>query len=220
MFTGIIREVGIVRRVHRTPSGATVEIRAPQCAPQLATGGSVAVDGACLTVTSLSPDSFAGDVVPETLARTTLGERRGGERVNLELPLTLKQPLDGHLVQGHVDGVGAVRAVDTSGGRWATTIELPEELRAFVAEKGSIAVNGVSLTVVAISGAAFSVALIPTTLNETNLKDLKPGSRVNLEVDLMARYLARLLAAGFAPGEDAQRGAGGLTLSRLEELGF
>ncbi len=220
MFTGIIREVGIVRHLRRSPSGASLEIRAPRSAPRLVTGGSVAVDGACLTVASLAADSFTGDVVPETLSRTTLGERRGGERVNLELPLTLAQPLDGHLVQGHVDGVGTVRSVDTRGGQWTTTIELPDELRPFVAEKGSIAINGVSLTVAAIAGSAFSVALIPTTLNETNLKDLKVGSRVNLEVDLMARYIAKLLAEGFTPGENAQRGAGGLTLSRLEELGF
>jgi riboflavin synthase len=220
MFTGIIREVGVVRHLRRSPSGALLEIRAPRSASQLVAGGSVAVDGACLTVTSLAADSLTGDVVPETLARTTLGELRTGERVNLELPLTLTQPLDGHLVQGHVDGVGTVRSIDTRGGRWTTTIELPDELRSFVAEKGSIAINGVSLTVAAVAGPAFSVALIPTTLNETNLKDLKMGSRVNLEVDLVARYIAKLLAEGFAPGENAQRGAGGLTLSRLEELGF
>jgi riboflavin synthase len=140
--------------------------------------------------------------------------------VNLELPLVLDQPLDGHLVQGHVDGVGAVTSVRTEGSQQFVTIALPAELRRFVAEKGSIAINGVSLTVAAISAGDFGVALIPTTLAESNLSDLKPGSRVNLEVDLLARYLARLLGERLGSDENVQRGGGGLTLSRLEELGF
>jgi riboflavin synthase len=220
MFTGIIREVGVVHGLRSSSGASALEVRAPRSCPKLVRGGSLAVDGVCLTVTALAGERFTGDVVPETLSRTTLGERRPGDRVNLELPLVLDQPLDGHLVQGHVDGVGTVRSVRAEGSQRTVTIALPDELRRFVAEKGSIAINGVSLTVAATAADQFAVALIPTTLAESNLEDLQPGSRVNLEVDLMARYLARLLAERLGPDENAQRGAGGLTLSRLEELGF
>lgn len=195
MFTGIIRETGQVRSFRAGEEGAALSVAAPRTRSALVPGGSIAVDGVCLTVTGLADGEFAAQIVPETLRRTRLAALRVGERVNLELPLKIGDPLDGHLVQGHVDGVGEVVVARAEGvGRWLT-IRPPESLAVFLAEKGSVAVNGVSLTIAAASAADFSVALIPATLEVTNLNDLQEGSRVNLEVDLLARYVARLAVA-------------------------
>jgi riboflavin synthase len=196
MFTGIIRETGRVRAIEPSRGGAALTVEAPRTRPALLVGGSVAVDGVCLTVTALAATTFRADVVPETLRRTRLGALEVGEGVNLELPLKIGDPLDGHLVQGHVDGVGVVREVREEGnGRWVT-VGVDAALSPFLAEKGSVAVNGVSLTIAAEGESEFSVALIPTTLELTNLNDLRKGSRVNLEVDVLARYVARRLGAG------------------------
>ena len=193
MFTGIIRETGRVRSIEPSGGGAALTVDAPRTRPSLVVGGSIAVDGVCLTVTDLRGSTFRADIVPETLRRTRLGSLIVGEGVNLEIPLKIGDPLDGHLVQGHVDGVGVVRGVREEGnGRWVT-IGVEAELTPFLAEKGSVAVNGVSLTIAAAGDADFSVALIPTTLELTNLNDLREGSRVNLEVDVLARYVARRL---------------------------
>lgn len=195
MFTGIIRETGRVRSIEPSAGGAAVTVEAPGLCPTLALGGSVAVDGVCLTVAALGAATFRADVVPETLRRTRLGLLAAGERVNLETPLRMGDPLDGHLVQGHVDGVGVVRAVRAEGnGRWLT-VGVEPSLGGYLAEKGSVAVNGVSLTIAAAGPEEFSVALIPTTLEATNLNDLREGSLVNLEVDVLARYVARRLGA-------------------------
>ena len=192
MFTGIIREAGRVREIRAGADGATLVVEAPRSRESLTIGSSVAVDGVCLTITRLGPTFFEVQIVPETLRRTRLGALVAGERVNLELPLRIGDPLDGHLVQGHVDGVGVVRSVRTEGiGRWVT-VDVDSTLAPFLAEKGSVALNGVSLTIAAAGAADFSVALIPTTLELTNLNDLQEGSRVNLEVDVLARYAARL----------------------------
>ena len=189
MFTGIIRETGRVREIQALPEGATLALEAPLTCASLRIGSSVAVDGVCLTVTRLAPPAFWLQVVPETLRRTRLGDLGVGDITNLELPLKMGDPLDGHLVQGHVDGVGTVRGVRADGiGTWVE-VEAPEGLRPFLAEKGSVSVNGVSLTIAAARPAGFAIALIPTTLEVTNLKDLKEGSRVNLEVDVLARYV-------------------------------
>ncbi len=193
MFTGIIRELGRVVSADRRDGGARVHVDAPRTAPGLALGASVAVDGVCLTVAAREAGGFACDLVPETMARTTWGARRAGDLVNVEAALRLGDAIDGHLVQGHVDGVGVVSDVAAAGLDWVVTIAPPAELLPSIAEKGSIAVNGVSLTVASAPGNSFTVALIPTTLEETNLKGLKKGSRVNLEVDLFARYVARIL---------------------------
>ena len=178
-----------------TSKGTKIRIDAPGCARALTTGGSIAVDGVCLTATAVEDGSFTADIIPETMSRTIWAERRPGARVNLELPLRMGDALDGHLVQGHVDGVGAVRKVSREENQWSVEVSPPEDLLPLIATKGSIAVNGVSLTVASVRAGSFSVALIPTTLEETNLKELEEGSRVNLEVDLMARYAARLLEA-------------------------
>ncbi len=215
MFTGIIREVGVLRELRPQSGGARVEIEAPRARGSLEVGGSIAVDGVCLTVVELEPAGFAADVVPETISRTRFARAEAGDRVNLELPLTLGQFLDGHLVQGHVDGVGEVLEARREGTQKTLRTRLDSSLAIYVAEKGSIAVNGVSLTVTAATADTFSVALIPTTLRETNLGELVPGSRVNVEVDLLARYVARLQSAGALAG-----GAGaGLTRRGTRETG-
>lgn len=189
MFTGIIREAGRVRALERTEGGALLAVEAPESAASLGLGSSVAVDGVCLTVTRLVPPVFEVQMVPETLRRTRFQDLAVGDTTNLELPLKMGDSLDGHLVQGHVDGVGVVRGSRQDGiGRWVE-IEAPSGLRPFLAEKGSVAVNGVSLTIAASRPEGFAVALIPTTLHLTNLKDLREGSRVNLEVDVLARYV-------------------------------
>ena len=191
MFTGIIRETGVVAAIDASEAGATVRVSAPRSRAELTPGASIAVDGVCLTVTELGDADFSADVVPETIRRTRLAETGVGDRVNLELPVRAGQFLDGHLVQGHVDGTGTVAEVRPEGTQTTVVVELEPRLAPYVAEKGSIAVNGVSLTVVDAGEDSFSVALIPTTLAETNLGELAVGDRVNLEVDVVARYVAR-----------------------------
>ena len=195
MFTGIVEALG---RVHAgTPvagGGARLWI-ASDLAAGLADGESIAVNGCCLTVVARAPGRFAVDAVPETLARTTIGTWREGEVVNLERAMRLDQRLGGHLVQGHVDGVGEVLAVAAEGDGRRVTIDVPPDLAAFVAHKGSLAVDGTSLTVAGVTGTRCEIALIPYTLTMTVAGGYAPGRRVHLEVDLVARYLARLLEA-------------------------
>lgn len=195
MFTGLIQSVGKVAFLTGTAKAARLRIRAEFRDGPLAPGESVAVDGACLTVTAFERDGFEADVSAETLARTTIGSWRSGRRVNLERALTPSSRLGGHLVQGHVDGRG--RVIRVTRGRHQTTLRVvaPAPLRPLIAEKGSIAVDGVSLTVSALVEDGFEVALIPHTLAETNLADRRPRDEVNLEADIVARHVARLLAA-------------------------
>jgi len=201
MFTGLVEELGRVTAVEGGRDGRRLEIAARRVNDDLAVGASVAVSGCCLTVVARTPSGFAVEAVPETLARTTLGRWAAGQPVNLERSLRLDQRLDGHLVQGHVDGVGEVRAVAAEGDGRRLTIAVPEALRRFVAEKGSIAVDGVSLTVARVTEEGCEVALIPHTLAVTGLGTLAVGDPVNLEVDLLARYLARLLEADAPKGD-------------------
>jgi riboflavin synthase len=192
MFTGIIRQVGTIRSMDATPDGARLDIAAEGLSRALTRAGSIAVDGICLTATAISDAGFTADVVPETLRRTRLGGLEAGARVNLELPLKAGDFLDGHLVQGHVDGVGEVASVERQGTQSWVTLRPGAALAPYLAEKGSVAINGVSLTIAEATDDTFSVALIPTTLELTNLDELEPGTRVNLEVDVLARYVARL----------------------------
>jgi riboflavin synthase len=192
VFTGLVEDIGTVERIDATEDGARLEI-ATKLAGELSAGDSVAVNGACLTAADVDGGRFAADVMNQTLERTSLGPLEPGERVNVELPLRLGDRLGGHLVQGHVDGTGDVARVSDDGFARRLTIEAPEELRRFVVERGSVSVDGVSLTVAAVTERGFDVALIPETLERTTLGDASEGTRVNLELDVIARYVDRLL---------------------------
>lgn len=213
MFTGIVQAVGRIERVERQSGGMRLTVGAVLPGAALALGESVAVDGACLTVSAAVPGGFAADVSEETVSRTTLGDCRPGTRVNLERALTLTDRLGGHIVTGHVDGLGTLRERRAAGNSWTYSIDSPPALREYIAEKGSIAVDGVSLTVSSLSASGFTAAVIPHTEAATTLGAKLPGSRVNLEVDILARYVKRILSAGNLESND-RRGLGGL----LEEF--
>ena len=189
MFTGLIREVGTVGSM----VGGRLTVEAPETAPGAQLGDSIAIDGVCLTVVARVASTLSFDAVPETLARTALGTLEQGSRVNLEPALRAGEPLGGHYVQGHVDGVGSVGTVMPAGGGTRVRFEAPVELLRYIVEKGSIAVQGTSLTVAAVDTAGFEVALIPHTLAATTLGSLLPGDRVNLETDVLAKYVEKLL---------------------------
>jgi riboflavin synthase len=193
MFTGIVEELGHVAGVEEGPEGRRLWIACAGVLQDLAIGDSVAHGGCCLTVVAIADGRYAVEAVPETLRVTTLGEWRLGDAVNLERSLRLDQRLGGHLVQGHVDGVGDVVDVRPEGDGRRVTLSIPPDLRRFVAGKGSLTVDGVSLTVAALTDAGCEIAYIPHTLAVTSAGSYRPGRRVNLEVDLLARYLARLL---------------------------
>ena len=193
MFTGLVEEQGHIAGIEERSPGRRFWIAAAQVLEGAAIGDSIAVNGVCLTAVAVEPSRFAVEAVPETLARTTLGALVSGDPVNLERPLTLAQRLGGHLVQGHVDGVGEVVSVANEGDGCRVRLRVPAELRRFVAEKGSLTVDGVSLTVAAVTDDGCEIAYIPHTLAVTTSGTYQSGRRVNLEVDLLARYLARLL---------------------------
>ena len=199
MFTGIVEEVGVLRSLRVGAASAVLEVAATVVSGGCAVGDSILTDGVCLTVTEVSPGGFTADVMPETLRRTALGDLTEGSPVNLERALAVGGRYGGHLVQGHVDGVGVIVSRQP-GPRWdEVEIRLEPALARYVAEKGSIAVSGVSLTVTHVSDDAFGVSLIPTTLSATTLGLLAPGARVNLEVDVLAKYTERLLATAAVP---------------------
>lgn len=192
MFTGIVAEIGSVERVDRDEAGARLRIAA-SFAGELGEGDSVSVAGACLTAAAIGGGWFEADAMNQTLALTTLGELEEGSRVNLEPALRAGDPLGGHLVQGHVDGVGVVRSVEVDGIARRVRVDVPAALRRYVAERGSVAIDGVSLTVSAVDEAGLEISLIPETLDRTTLGGAEPGDRVNLEMDVIARYAERLM---------------------------
>jgi len=192
MFTGIVRELGAVESVERTDAGARLRIRAALAA-ELAEGDSVAVEGACLTAAALAGGAFEADVMNQTLSLTTLGDLTGGDPVNLEPALRAGEPLGGHLVQGHVDGIGEVVSVAEDGIARRVSVRLVGGLERYVVEHGSVTVAGVSLTVAGLGADRFEVSLIPETLERTTLGSVAQGSRLNIELDVVARYVERLL---------------------------
>ena len=191
MFTGLIADLGTVASLERGDDGARLRVRTPLAA-ELAEGDSVAVNGACLTAAAVGGGEFEADVMNRTLELTSLGPLAEGDRVNLELALRASDRMGGHVVQGHVDGTGTVAAVREDGFARRVEVELPSELRRYVVERGSIAVDGVSLTVAGVTATGFEVSLIPETLERTNLGAAEPGRAVNIEVDVVARYVERL----------------------------
>ena len=193
MFTGIIEELGIVRSIDRHHAGARLVVGSPLAA-RLSPGGSVAVNGVCLT--ALQPDgvSFAADLAPETLRASNLGDLAAGSRVNLELPVTPATLLSGHIVQGHVDGTGELLSLEALGDQnWWLKVRIPEDLDRYVVYKGSLAIDGISLTVAAIAGRIASVTIIPHTHANTTLGSRKAGDRLNLECDVLAKYVEKLV---------------------------
>lgn len=193
MFTGIVEGTGVVRAVRTQDGSARLVVDAGELLRGTRIGDSIAVNGVCLTVVATTATMFEADLSPETLERTTLGELRSGGTVNLERPLALGDRLGGHLVQGHVDGVGRVVGCRKEEEAWSLEIAAPPHVVRYVVEKGSIAVDGVSLTVAAASGDRFTVCLIPHTFAVTTLGGLGPGAVVNLEADVLAKYVERLV---------------------------
>lgn len=216
MFTGIIQAVGKIAAIEQKGGDARLRVDTGNLdMANVNTGDSIAVSGVCLTAVEHSASGFTADVSGETLARTTLGQRRPGDAVNLEKALTLNTPLGGHLVSGHVDGVGTVVSRETEGRSVRFRFEAPAALARYIAEKGSICVDGVSLTVNAVNGARLDVNIVPHTLAQTTLDGFQPGSKVNLEVDLLARYLERLML-----GEGAAKSGSVITREFLAQHGF
>ncbi|HYR20861.1 MAG TPA: riboflavin synthase [Myxococcales bacterium] len=197
MFTGLVEDVGTIAEVAPVPGGgARIAVRTRLPEDDLAHGASVAVDGACLTVVDRKDATFSADVSLETLRRTTLGDRRPGDAVNLESPLALGERLGGHLVLGHVDGVGRIRSREQAGEAVRVVVEVPADLLPLVVEKGSVALDGISLTVNELVGAdSISLMLIPETLRATTWGTKRAGDRVNVEADILAKHVARLIQA-------------------------
>jgi len=216
MFTGLVQQIGTIRRVERLAEGARLHLEASF--PALVLGESIATDGVCLTVTRATRGGYTVDASSETLARSTLDLAAAGQRVHLERADAVGDRLGGHLLTGHVDGVGRLRTCRPVGSALALVFETPPSLAPFLAPKGSIAVDGVSLTINAAANDTFEVMIVPFTQGETRLPSLRPGDRVNLEVDVLAKYVARLLGR---PGVDGEGGQGeGLSLDVLREHGY
>lgn len=213
MFTGIVEEVGQIRRLAQIANGARLEIAAQTVLADAKLGDSIAVNGVCLTVVEQGTDWFAADLSAETLKRTSLQQARTGTRVNLERALLPTTRLGGHLMQGHVDGTGRLIEAQPVGEGWAVRIGFPAELARYIVEKGSIAVDGISLTVAALGDVWFELAVIPHTWKMTNLSTLERGALVNLEVDILAKYVERMLQI-LAASKPA------LSLEHLREMGY
>ena len=212
MFTGIVEEVGTLRRITPGAQSVVLDLDATVVTEDAAVGDSILTDGVCLTITSLRAGGFTADAMPETVRRTTLRERRPGDRLNLERALTLSSRLGGHLVSGHVDGVGTVTSVTPEDNALVVEIEAPEAVSRVTVDQGSVAVDGVSLTVVGVAGDRIRVSLIPHTAEVTTLGRLAAGARVNLEADLIAKYVY-----AFVSGRKPEAG---LTWEKLAEAGF
>ena len=194
MFTGLVQGIGSVETIERSDDGARITIATPLVS-ELNAGDSIAINGVCLTAVALDGGSFAADAMNETLARSSLGDLARGSAVNLELPLRATDRLGGHVVQGHVDGVGTIEGVSDDGFARRIRVEAPAEVLRYVVEKGSLAVDGVSLTVTEVNERSFTVSLIPETLQRTNLGGVDAGTRVNLEVDVLAKYVEKLMVS-------------------------
>jgi riboflavin synthase len=219
MFTGIIEEVGKVVRIDQRGQNRRITIAALNTPKQLGTGHSIAVSGVCLTALDIKPESFCADLAPETWVRTSFSRIHEGALVNLELPMKADGRFDGHIVQGHVDGVGKViefeRIVDSDGRdseNWWLHIEIPSEIEKYTVFKGSISIEGISLTVAKLERNRCTIAIIPHTVELTNLGSLKPGDPVNLEADVIAKYVEKLMRAAPQPSP--------LTMEELVRQGF
>ncbi|MBD3421760.1 MAG: riboflavin synthase [Chitinivibrionales bacterium] len=219
MFTGLIETTGTICSRRRSACGLLLEIRPDSQPFEVGAGDSVAVNGACLTVEKFSPDAITFTAVQETVERTCLDRLASGEKVNLERSLRLQDRLDGHVVLGHVDCTGTISTDRKVGSSLLRTIALPVEYMKFAAEKGSIAVDGVSLTIASNVENAITLSLVPYTLEHTNIFSKRPGDTVNIECDILARYIFQLVKAGFGDANHSRSQAGSL-LDKLEKFGF
>lgn len=212
MFTGIVEELGTVESMERRGEGARLRIGCSTVLGDAFTGASISVNGVCLTAVDLRPGSFSADVAPETMARTNIGNLRPGRRVNLERPMSPSGRLGGHIVQGHVDGTGEFLGLASIGSdNWWLRIGVPESLDRYLVWKGSVAIDGISLTIASMENRVLGVTIIPHTFEKTTLGAYQPGDRVNLETDVLAKYVEKLMT---------WRGSDSLTLERLKEQGY
>jgi len=218
MFTGLVEGIGTVVRLSTRGKVKRITLLVPVTFMELKAGDSLAVSGACLTVVDVKKREVTLEAVPETLSRTTLAGMRAGSKVNLERAVRADSRLGGHFVQGHVDGVGKVTAIHRLGETWVVTVSAPGEILAGLVEKGSLALDGVSLTVTALSDHGLEIALVPHTLKHTTLGSWKVGEEVNIEGDILSKYVARHLTPGVHPGMPAEKRE--LTLEWLAEEGY
>jgi riboflavin synthase len=214
MFTGIIEEIGRVIRIEERGENRRITVSAERSAKELKTGDSISVSGVCLTALAITPQTFCADLAPETWSRTSFSRMHHGARVNLELPMKADGRFGGHIVQGHVDGVGRLieleRIADSD--NWWLHIEMPSEMEKYTVFKGSICIEGISLTVAKLEGRVCTVAIIPHTVEQTNLSSLKPGDPLNLEADLIAKYVEKMLKTESVPSS--------ITVEELVRQGF
>lgn len=217
MFTGLVAELGTVMELKQLKQSYNITVKAQKVLENLKIGDSIAVNGACLTVVKISGSAFTADIMPETVKLTNLRNLKSGDKVNLERTLKLSDGLDGHIVSGHVEGIGVIMSKKTEGIAEIVTVKTPPQLLKYIIKKGSIAIDGISLTVTEVTGSSFSVSLIPHTAKETTLGFKKPGDEVNLETDIIGKYVEHLL--NFKTSADAEN-KNTLTKSLLFENGF
>jgi riboflavin synthase alpha subunit len=221
MFTGIVQAMGVVQSISRRATGARIVLAAPDLPRPIADGASISISGTCLTVVSSDPARLEFDVVHETLARTTLGDLAPGSRVNLEFSLRPSDRMDGHFVQGHVDGTARICQIGSGTANQLWTFEAPADLMPYIVPKGSIAIDGISLTIASVEpNNTFGIALIPTTLRATTLGQARVGDRVNVETDILVRTIVTTIRRYGEPGGRELRVPSGLTLDTLRENGW
>ncbi len=217
MFTGIVEEIGYIKGIQRSSKSVCLTIAASLVLDDVKLGDSIATNGVCLTVTEFTKDSFVADVMPETMFRSNLGDQKAGSRVNLERALRFGDRLGGHLVSGHIDGTGSIIGKNKDDNAIWIHIGAPPEIIKYIIQKGSVAIDGISLTVAYVDNESFKVSIIPHTQDETTLVSLKEGARVNLENDMTAKYIERFMFFG---KEEKKTEKSSLTMNLLEENGF
>lgn len=221
MFTGIVREIGSLKTRRRSGESYQLEIRAEKVLENSGRGDSIAVNGVCLTAVDITPEGFTADVMPETLKKSNLGELKSGDLVNLEPALGVNDLLDGHLVSGHIDTTGVLQEVTRKSRSWLVEVTYPPELDKYFISKGSVALNGISLTIVEVSGSSLVVSLIPETWSATTFPDIKIGSKINIEVDMLGKYVVKT-TENYLKGETGspRKESSGLTRQALQDQGF
>lgn len=220
LFTGIVEELGTVDSIRSGSRSMVLAIKAREVLIGCKIGDSIAVNGVCLTVTTFSPNGFTADIMPETMNRSGLAQLKPGDRVNLERTMRADGRFGGHIVQGHIDGVGKIKSMVKDDNAVRVTIEAPLEVMRYIVQKGSVAIDGISLTVAGLSEKEFSVSLIPHTLSITTMGRRQPGDLVNLEADIVGKYVESFLDRRFGSPGGTEAGQGGLTIDFLKEHGF